>query len=115
MFDLIKSRLTVLSDDDLSFLFDENVIKIDARDHSLYGARRVKGSINITVHDIMADPARERQKLKYTLGKKIYVYCSGSSCDSSMEVAKYLSFADFDVYVYRPGWSSIKMVAETEW
>lgn len=105
----------MLSDNDLNFLNDVNSLKIDARSHELYNLRRVVGSINLTLNNITNDPAVARSKLMGWEGKKVFVYCSGNSCDSSRDVARYICFAGFDVYIYPAGWANLKNVAETQW
>jgi rhodanese-related sulfurtransferase len=64
------------------------VIMIDARDPSAYHAGHIQGATNLTLAEAMSQP--ERLKAIDAGGRPIAVYCSGTACGLSEEVAHVL-------------------------
>jgi rhodanese-related sulfurtransferase len=66
----------------------DQVILIDARDPSSYVAGHIQGAKNLTLAEAMTQP--ERLKAIDPQGRAIAVYCSGTACGLSEEVANVL-------------------------
>jgi rhodanese-related sulfurtransferase len=108
----ISHSVVVVNNDDLSFVFDENILKIDARDSAAFGVSHLPGSINLTLYDVKNNPEKVMPALDKWKGRKIVVYCYGNSCDSSMNIAQYLVYGGYQVHVYKNGWNTIKELVD---
>ncbi len=80
------------------------ILLIDGRSESAYHRGHIPGAVNIPYiqhdyffHELLADVARETP---------IIVYCSGKNCNTSVELAKSLSwkFGFIHVRVFEGGW-----------
>jgi len=103
-----KYKIVELADDDVEFLEDENILKVDCRGHNSFRARRLKGSINISIKDVVENPDKVLAALNASGKTKICLYCGGSACDVASDVANYLVYTGYEVSVYRPGWPIIR-------
>lgn len=104
----IVHHIMMMESNDLSFAVDNNVLKIDARDPSAYAASHLPDSINLTLKDVMNSPEKVMPVLDGWKNRKMVIYCYGTSCDSSMSVARYLIYGGYRIYVYKSGWESLK-------
>jgi rhodanese-related sulfurtransferase len=104
----INHSVKIINYDDLGFVFDEKILKIDARDSNAYNAAHLPGSINLTLKDVKNHPEKVMPVLDKWKGRRIVIYCYGYSCDSSMSVAQYLIYGGYDVHIYKNGWNTIK-------
>ncbi len=104
----IDHTVKIVSNDDLSFVFDKSILKIDSREPSAYEASHLPDSINMTLKDVMNSPEKVIPVLDKWKERKMVIYCYGRSCDSSMTVARHLIYGGYKVYVYKNGWNTIK-------
>jgi rhodanese-related sulfurtransferase len=82
-----------------------NLSIIDTRSESDYLNGHIKGALNIPISEIRKGTPKCRSVLAKIFNTELYIYCSGSGCDSSSEAAKYLQYCEFKaIYVFDGGW-----------
>jgi rhodanese-related sulfurtransferase len=85
--------------------YDEGkYIFFDARGEVFYKNGHIKSAINVTLEDLKSNIARYENK--YPKDTKIIVYCNGSECAPSYDIAKYLIDRGFkSIEVFYGGWN----------
>lgn len=103
----------VIPSDDLGFLFDKEILKIDTRSKAAYDDFHVFESVNITLKDVQSEPSKVKAILNKWKGHKIVIYCYGSKCDISENVAEYLVYGDNQIFVYNEGWEMFENLVKS--
>jgi len=88
----------------LKKLYDAGaVLVVDARDAAEYAAGHIAGATSLPYNDALGDPGRIERLGE--AGRPIAVYCSGGTCELSMELAKLmLEHGRKRVLVYEGGY-----------
>jgi rhodanese-related sulfurtransferase len=94
--ELSKERLRVLME-------TGNIIIIDARSATEFGAGHIAGAINIPYDDLVDQYNRLRERVP--LDAVVVCYCESVTCDESENLARELGFMGYsNVLIYKGGW-----------
>jgi rhodanese-related sulfurtransferase len=111
----VNNGITVLCEDDLSFLENlDEILLVDCRESLVYNIKHVKDSVNVRLCDVESNPVAIRNLIIASGKKKVVLFCSGNQCDTASRIAPYLAFMNLDIRIYTGGWHIIKNVATLE-
>lgn len=102
------NEICILSEDQINFVYDSNVLLIDARTPESYKKKHYPNSINITGNMVKTKPKEIMKILNENKFKEIVIYCSGNSCDTSNLIAQHLVYTGHKISVYPMGWTVLQ-------